>query len=111
MFFYALPKYLQCELERVQKRAFSIISPGITYIEAFEETGIPTIISYSESMCHKVFNSIVSDKDNKLLKLLPATNHVPYDLRENRRFAIPEWKTNRFRNTFIMSSCIMNNGW
>ena len=49
MFFYALPKYLQCELERVQKRAFSIISPGITYIEALEEAGIPTIISYSES--------------------------------------------------------------
>ena len=29
VFFYALSKYLQCELDRVQKRAFSIISPGV----------------------------------------------------------------------------------
>ena len=60
-------------------------------------------------MCDKVFYSIVNDGENKLFKLLPASNNVPYDLRENRHFIIPEWKTNRYRNTFIMSNCIKNN--
>ena len=31
VFFYALPKYLQCELERVQKRALSIICSSLSY--------------------------------------------------------------------------------
>ena len=48
VFFYALPKYLQCELERVQKRATLIICPSLSYDEALNEAGIPTIISYSE---------------------------------------------------------------
>ena len=52
-------------------------------------------------MCDKVFYSIVNDSENKLFTLLPASNNVPYDLRENRHFIIPEWKTNRCRNAFI----------
>ena len=34
VFFYALPKYLQSKLERVQKRALSIIFPSLSYDEA-----------------------------------------------------------------------------
>ena len=109
MFFDGLPKYLKLEIERVQKRAFSIISPNIAYSQALQEANIPTIIAYSELVCDKVFYSIVNDSENKLFKLLPASNNVPYDLRENRHFIIPEWKTNRYRNTFIMSNCIKNN--
>ena len=48
VFFYALPKYLRCELERVQKRALSIICTSLSYDEALDEAGIPTIISYYE---------------------------------------------------------------
>ena len=33
-FFYALPKYLKCELVRVQKRALSISCPSLSYDEA-----------------------------------------------------------------------------
>lgn len=31
VFFYALPKHLQCELEQVQKRSLSIICPSLSY--------------------------------------------------------------------------------
>ena len=68
VFFYALPKYLQCELERVQKRALSIICPSLSYDEALNEAGIPTIISYCEDICDKVFNAALGNKDNKLNK-------------------------------------------
>ena len=49
VFFYALPNYLQSELERVQTRALSIIFPSLSYDEALDEAGIPTIISYRET--------------------------------------------------------------
>ena len=109
MFFDGLPNYMKIELERVQKRAFSIICPNIPYIQTLQEANIPTIIDYCEHVCHKTFNSIVNDSENKLFKLLPTLNNVSYDLRKNKRFTIPEWRTNRCRNSFIMANCIKNN--
>ena len=53
VFFYALPKYLRCELKRVQKRALSIICPILSCEEALKETGIPTIISYCNHIARK----------------------------------------------------------
>ena len=78
LFFYALPKYLPCELERVQKRSLSIICPSLSYDEALYEAGIPTIISYCEDICDKVFNAALGNKDNKLNKLLTEANKAPY---------------------------------
>ena len=108
VFFYALPKYLQCELERVQKRAMLIICPSLSYDEALNEAGIPTIISYCD-ICDKVFNAALGNKDNKLNKLLTEANKAPYLLRNHRHFALPKWKTDRFKNTFILSSCLKYN--
>lgn len=53
VFFYALPNYLQCELERVQKGAFTIICPSLSYDKALNEAGIRTIISYCEDICDR----------------------------------------------------------
>ena len=66
VFFYALPKYLQSELERVQTRALSIIFPSLSYDEALDEAGIPTIISYREDIWVNVFNTAHGNTDNKL---------------------------------------------
>ena len=71
------------------------------------ETGIPTIISYCEDICDKVFNAALCNKDNKLNKLLTEANKAPYLLRNHRYFALPKWKTDRFKNTFILSSCLI----
>ena len=66
VFFYALPKYLQRELERVQKRVFvNHLPQSVLYDEALNEAGIPTIISYCEDICDKVFNTALDNKDNK----------------------------------------------
>ena len=59
VFFYALTKYLYCELERVQKRALLIICPSLSYDGALNEAGIPTIISCCEDICDKVLNDTV----------------------------------------------------
>ena len=68
-----------------------------------------TIVNYCEHMRHKTFNSLVNDSENELFKLPPALTNILYDLRENKRFIIPELKTNRCRNSFIMANCIKNN--
>ena len=58
-FYYALPKYLQNDLERIQKRALSIIFPGLAYDKALELAGSQTISDYNESICDKTFKVTV----------------------------------------------------
>ncbi len=71
VFFYALPKYLQNELERLQRRAFSIINPGLTYHEALSESNIPTIMSYGGTICRDCFDSAVNDKSTSRISYYP----------------------------------------
>ena len=109
VFYYALPIYLQQELERVQKRAFSIISSGQDYHEILEAAGIPPIMAYMEDSCRNLFSNIIENDNHRLRELLPSANHPKHNLRRNRRFEIPRWRTNRFKNTFMMASTIKYN--
>lgn len=43
--------------------------PSLSYHQALKEAGTPTIISYREDICDKVFYAALSNKDNKLNKL------------------------------------------
>ena len=53
VFYFSLPQYLQRELERVQKRALSIISPGKVYDEALEAAGVvPLHYPYRRYLLH-----------------------------------------------------------
>ena len=75
-----------------------------------DEAGIPTIISYREDICVNVFNTAHGNRDNKLNnKLLTEASEAPYSLRSHRHFAFPKWETDRFKNTFILSSCLKYN--
>ena len=59
VFYYALLKYLQDDdLERVQKRALSIIFAGLAYNTALEVAGIQTVSDCNESICDKTFKYI-----------------------------------------------------
>ena len=106
VFYYSLPLYLKTELERVQKRALAIIFLGIDYSDALVSAELPSIERYNENICKKTFNSILNDKSNRLRNLLPSAHKSSYSLRRCRRFETPRWKTNRFRDTFLMKSCI-----
>ena len=56
-FFYALPLFLKKDLENVEKRALSIICPGLTYRKALEFSNIMPINDYIASLCKKTFLS------------------------------------------------------
>ena len=44
-----------------------------------------------------------------ILEKLLTEAKAPYSLRNHRHFAPPKWKTDCFKNTFILSSCLKYN--
>ena len=105
VFHYALPAYLNDELERIQKRALSIITSSDTpYGDALEHIRISTLAHRRRDMCNTIFNSIVNNPDHKLYNLLPTPNaNCEHSLRYNREFNNPICKTNRPKNSFIIA--------
>ena len=53
-----LPKYLACYLENVQKRALSIIWPGISYETALDKTALSTLSDRRAVSCVKFIGKV-----------------------------------------------------
>ena len=101
-FFYALPKYLKDELVRVEKRAMSIICPGLPYQETIELVNIVPIVDFITGLCSNTFDTIIKDPEHCLNRLIQFSGPSRYALRCNRRFIVPKCKTDRFGNSFII---------
>ena len=83
--------YLKKDLERVEKRALSIICPGLAYREALEVLhDIDSILDYIANLCKKTFPSIANDPAHRLHSMLPFSGPSFYNLRLKRRFVIPK---------------------
>ena len=106
VFHYGLPEYLSDQIERIQKRALRIICPDLSYSEAIEELDMETLKTRRKGLCTKVFKSIVNDKHHKIHHLLPTKHSNTYNLRNPNFFNIPRCNTNRFKNTYIISSLL-----
>ena len=107
LFHRSLPKYLSDDIERIQRRALQIIFPSLSYCEAIDKAGIPTLSERLKTLSIKLFNDIVSNEHHKLANLLPpmASSHAR-GLRNKRRFNTPVCRTDRFMNSFIISHTI-----
>ena len=103
VFYHALPEYLSNDLDRVKKRALSIISPGVFYMDNLTTHNITTLKDRRQKLCKRLFQTVVSDTHHKLYHLLPPQNTSVYNLRKQRRFDCPTTRTNRFSNTYILS--------
>ncbi|XP_028414247.1 uncharacterized protein LOC114537304 [Dendronephthya gigantea] len=97
------PNYLSNDLERIQKRALRIIFPHQSYNEALKEAFIPTLFDRREMLSQSLFKDIVVNGNHKLAGLLPPRNSCNGFLRNNRTFNTPQCRTDRFKNSFIMS--------
>jgi hypothetical protein len=106
VFHYALPTYLNDDIERIQKRALSIIlGPGLSYSERLVASSLSSLAIRRQVSSVKLFKNIVEDPSHKLHSLLPAFNvNSRYSLRNKRPFIEPLYKTDRFRKSFIPSS-------
>ena len=71
-FCFSLAKYLMQELERIQKRAMSIICPGEKYHEALVIMNFKELATHHDEICESLFHTIVNDNNHRLYRLLPA---------------------------------------
>ena len=106
---HALPKYLSEDLERVQKRVLSSVSPGETYQRNLQIFQLTTLHQRRHDLCDKLFNQIIRDQLHKLFHLLPQRHQSKYNLRRKKTFDIPRINTKRYQNTFIPSMCCRQN--
>ena len=67
-----------------------------------------SINDYIASLCKKTFLLIANDPAHRLHNMLQLSGLSCYNLRCKRRFAIPKCKTERFKNSFLVRSCIDN---
>ena len=107
IFHHALPEYLIKDIERVQKRALSIILPDCSYSLCLSTYDLDTLQSQYKDQCFKLFNVI---SDNHKLSHLLLPNHVNhYNLRRNRKYDLPDVCTKRFQQSFILAMCRLAN--
>ena len=92
------------ELERIQKRAMSIICPGVSYHEALVIMNFKELATHHDEICESLFHTIVNDNNHRFYKLLPAPHESTYSLRRARPFNMPRLKTDSFNNSFIIFS-------
>ena len=106
VFHTALPQYLSDQLERLQKRALRIISTNdLSSKQALQVFNIPTLYDRREANANSTFQEISNDNNHKLYSLLPPPYLGTLRTRKNRKFQVPRFKTNCFRDSVIVSHC------
>ena len=98
-FQFSFPKYLMQELEHIEKRAMSIICPGVSYHEALVIMTFKELATHRDDICESLFHTIVNNNNHRLYKLLPAPHESNYSLRRARPFNMPRFKIDRFNNS------------
>ena len=102
-FYHSLPQYLKNELIRLEKRAISIINPGMDYSATGEILNIKPIEEHHNFLCKNLFDNVTKDPNHKLYDLLPQKHNWHHDLRNGHEFDIPRFNTNRTKNSFIFA--------
>ena len=98
-------------MERIPKRTRSIVYPQRRYEEAMIESDLLPLHVRRIQSCDKRFNQILDNPNHKLnnliLKVDTPSNH---NLRNLRKIHISKFKTERFKNSFLLASSLnMNN--
>ena len=76
------------------------------YQEVLEQMNIQTLYDRRETLTEKLFCDIVVNDQNKLNILLPPENNSGLLLRNTRKFQVPNFKTNRYKNSFIVHNSL-----
>ena len=86
LFHRTLPKYLSDDIERIQRRAIRIIFPSLSYYEAMDKAGVPTLLERRESLSiiYIRFGSYSADVD-----LLYPPTHIHKEDSHNTGNFIP----------------------
>ena len=80
-----------------------------SYESALDQAGLNKLSSYKQHLCDMFFNKTIMKPEDRLQDLLPYNDHQLDYLRNTRPFTIPICKTNRFKNSFLVSSSLRYN--
>ena len=108
----ALPVKLSDSIERVQKRALSIIFPALHYQEALATTGCASLHTRRRELCSKLFTKI-NEPESRLCHLVPLTRSQAHcrSLRNKDRPSLISCKTERFKRSFLFPAiCLYADG-
>ena len=97
VFHHALPQYLSAEIERVQKRALSIMNPSHTYEANLAQFGLAILHKRRQELCDNHFERI-STTSHKLSYLLPPSHCPNCHLRKCHEYDLPQIHTDRFKH-------------
>ena len=89
-------------IERIQKLSLRVIYPDLSYRDALDHSDIKSLELRRDELCNKLFKSIIKDEHHKLYHLLPPEAQNTYNLRNVKPYYVPNYQTNRFRDTFII---------
>ena len=110
VFNYSLPTYVNDDIERIQKRALSIAHPGFKYEDSLVMSGLSTLRERRNKSCENFFNKIMANPNHKLFNLISISKKIPfYNLRNERTVDVPKFKTERFKNSFLIASSLIVN--
>ena len=101
VFHHAFPAYLNEDIERIHKRALSIISPAMSYRECLDSLGLPMLYDRRNGLCRQLFDSIAINPGHKLYHLLPPRKQSSYNLRRQKLYNLRRSHTERFRRSFV----------
>ena len=107
VFHRALPSYPSENQERLQRRSMKFIYPELPYVKALELSGVLTPYDRREAIAAKLFDEIHANQSHSLHKLLPSKCQPSYSLREQRTFLRPKRKTERCKNSFLLSHVLV----
>ena len=82
--------------------------PRTAVQETLELVNIVPIVDFIAGLCSNTFDTIIKDPEQRLNRLIQFSGPSRYALRCNRCFIVPKCKTEHFRNSFIVRSCIDN---
>ena len=91
VFHVSLPQYLIDDLERLQKRALSIIRPTLSYDNALASLKLDLevfLVVYHQRLCQSLFDNILQDSDHCLHHLLADSHNSQYTLRHAKNFDV-----------------------
>ena len=73
------------------------------YLAAGEVLDMKLIEEHHNLLCKNLFDKIVNNANHKLADLLPKKHNLYYALRSEHKFNLPQFKTNRTRNSFVIA--------
>ena len=101
-----LPFYLSEEIERIQRRASRVIFPDCSYSEGLAKAGLRTLYDSRSTLCKELSSDIDTQGNHTSSVTFCQCVLSRITLRSTRAFAAPVCKTNRFRDSFIISHCM-----